>query len=30
MVGAELVRNFLGRPQTMDAFERWMNEEFAP
>ncbi len=27
--GAELVRNFLGRPQNLTAFETWMNEEFA-
>ena len=27
--GAELVRNFLGRPQNLTAFEHWMNEEFA-
>ena len=25
----DLVRNFLGRPQNMDAFQRWMGEEFA-
>ena len=27
--GAELVKNFLGRPQDLQAFEDWMNEEFA-
>lgn len=27
--GTELVRNFLGRPQNLTAFEDWMNEEFA-
>ncbi len=25
-----LVKNFLGRAQNMDAFQRWMGEEFAP
>jgi thimet oligopeptidase len=25
-----LVKNFLGRPQNMDAFQKWMGEEFAP
>jgi thimet oligopeptidase len=25
----ELVRNFLGRPQDMRAFEKWIGEEFA-
>lgn len=24
----DLVKNFLGRPQNMDAFQHWMNEEF--
>ena len=28
MPASELVRNFLGRPQNTDAFERWMNAEF--
>jgi thimet oligopeptidase len=27
--GAELVKNFLGRPQNLEAFEQWMSEEFA-
>jgi thimet oligopeptidase len=27
---AELVKDFLGRPQNMDALKAWMNEEFAP
>jgi thimet oligopeptidase len=27
--GTELVKNFLGRPQNLKAFEAWMNEEFA-
>jgi len=27
---AELVKDFLGRPQNMDALKRWMNEEFVP
>ena len=27
--GAQLVKNFLGRPQNLKAFEEWMNEEFA-
>lgn len=27
--GKELVSNFLGRPQNLKAFEKWMNEEFA-
>ncbi len=27
--GTELVENFLGRPQSLTAFEDWMNEEFA-
>ncbi len=26
---AELVKDFLGRPQNMDALKKWMNEEFA-
>jgi len=26
--GAELVRGFLGRPQNLDAFKLWMDEEF--
>jgi thimet oligopeptidase len=26
---AELVKDFLGRPQNMDALKGWMNEEFA-
>ena len=26
--GTELVRSFLGRPQNLDAFELWMDEEF--
>lgn len=26
----ELVKDFLGRPQNMDALKAWMNEEFAP
>ena len=25
----DLVRNFLGRPQSMTAFQHWMEEEFA-
>jgi len=25
----DLVKNFLGRPQNMDAFQQWMGEEFA-
>lgn len=28
--GTELVKNFLGRPQNMEAFKKWMNEEFTP
>ncbi len=28
--GTELVKNFLGRPQNLEAFKKWMNEEFAP
>ena len=27
---AELVKDFLGRPQQMDALKNWMNEEFQP
>lgn len=27
---AELVKDFLGRPQNMDALKNWMNEEFEP
>jgi thimet oligopeptidase len=27
---AELVKDFLGRPQNMDALKSWMNEEFQP
>jgi len=30
MSANDLVKNFLGRPQSMDAFQRWMNEEFQP
>jgi len=26
--GAELIRDFLGRPQSLDAFKTWMDEEF--
>jgi thimet oligopeptidase len=26
--GTELVRGFLGRPQNLDAFKVWMDEEF--
>jgi thimet oligopeptidase len=29
MSANDLVRNFLGRPQQMAAFERWLSEEFA-
>jgi len=25
----DLVKNFLGRTQTMDAFKNWLGEEFA-
>ena len=25
---SDLVKNFLGRPQNMTAFQRWMGEEF--
>lgn len=28
--GATIVKNFLGREQNLEAFEDWMNEEFAP
>jgi thimet oligopeptidase len=28
MSANNLVRNFLGRPQNMDAFQRWMGKEF--
>jgi len=28
--GTELVRSFLGRPQNLDAFKKWMDEEFQP
>jgi thimet oligopeptidase len=27
---AELVKDFLGRPQKIDAMKAWMNEEFQP
>ena len=27
---AELVKDFLGRPQQIDALKSWMNEEFQP
>lgn len=27
---AELVKDFLGRPQNMNALEKWMNQEFQP
>jgi thimet oligopeptidase len=27
---SELVRDFLGRPQGIDALRNWMNEEFEP
>ena len=30
MSANDLVKNFLGRPQSMTAFQRWMGEEFAP
>lgn len=30
MPATDLVKNFLGRPQNMKAFERWMGEEFQP
>lgn len=30
MPAPDLVRTFLGRPQNMKAFERWMGEEFQP
>lgn len=28
--GKDIVQNFLGRPQSTDAFTRWMSEEFQP
>jgi thimet oligopeptidase len=28
--GTELVRDFLGRPQNLDAFKKWLDEEFQP
>lgn len=28
MPAADLVKNFLGRPQNMDAFQRWLGQEF--
>jgi thimet oligopeptidase len=28
MSANDLVKNFLGRPQNMDAFQKWMAEEF--
>ena len=30
MSANDLVKNFLGRQQSMTAFQRWMGEEFAP
>jgi thimet oligopeptidase len=30
MSANDLVKNFLGRPQNMTAFQRWMGEEFEP
>jgi thimet oligopeptidase len=30
MSASDLVKNFLGRPQNMKAFEHWMNQEFQP
>jgi thimet oligopeptidase len=30
MSANDLVKNFLGRPQNMTAFQQWMDEEFAP
>jgi hypothetical protein len=27
--GAELIRGFLGRPQSLAAYKQWMNEEFS-
>jgi thimet oligopeptidase len=30
MSANDLVKNFLGRPQSMTAFQRWMGEEFEP
>jgi thimet oligopeptidase len=29
MSANDLVKNFLGRPQNMKAFQRWLGEEFA-
>jgi thimet oligopeptidase len=26
--GTELVKTFLGRPQNLEAFKKWMDEEF--
>jgi len=28
MSANDLIKNFLGRPQNMAAFQRWMSEEF--
>ena len=28
--GKEIVRDFLGRPQSTEAFANWMNEQFQP
>jgi thimet oligopeptidase len=28
MSANDLVKNFLGRPQNMSAFQKWMEEEF--
>jgi thimet oligopeptidase len=28
--GTELVRDFLGRPQNLEAFKKWLDEEFQP
>ncbi len=30
MSANDLVKNFLGRPQNMEAFQKWMGEEFEP
>jgi thimet oligopeptidase len=30
MSANDLVKNFLGRPQDMTAFQKWMGEEFEP
>jgi thimet oligopeptidase len=30
MSANDLVKNFLGRPQNMTAFQQWMGEEFQP